>query len=119
MTVRVVFLNLFAGSLQERAKHAEELLGEFILDEAFDDYTSILNELQIDDKPSLEFVYWIYRERSFTAFLKDDLAIMQSDVQRMKDILVQLGFSSEYGTKEYWYAIDLAKRGKVLIEKTF
>src|SRR3990167_5919155 len=117
MSIRLICLilftsiSLFAETLKERAKCAEELLGEYKLDDAFIKYTSILNDLKINDKPSLEFAYWIYRERSFAAFLMDDLATMQSDVQKMKEILIQLCFFPEYGMEEYWYAIDLARKG--------
>jgi len=107
--------SLLAGPLQVRAKHAEVLLGELQLDEAFEEYTSILREipeLTCSEKSDLEFAYWIYRERGYTAFLMDDLRTMQCDIEKMKQILVLLGFSPDYGMDEYYYAIELAQKAK-------
>ncbi len=111
----LIISSLLGSPLEERAKHAEILLGQFYLDEAFKEYTSILKEIpnySFCEKSDLEFAYWIHRERSYAAFLMDNLATMQTDIEKMQEILIFLDFSPDYGMDEYYYAIKLAQKAK-------
>ncbi len=50
------------------AKKAQNLLSHFEIEEAFSHYSAIVNLLDVHDKESLEFAYWIHRERGFCAY---------------------------------------------------
>lgn len=75
----LIFLNLtlsyslLANTLEDRACRAEILLGDFQLQEALAEYSSILDELELTNIPSLQFAYWLHRERGYTAFLLNDM----------------------------------------------
>jgi hypothetical protein len=107
----IMYTSIFANPLAERAKEAENLLLDYQLPEAMIAYTNILEEIDLNDKVSLEIAYWIFRERSFAAYLLGDVSTTLSDIENMKMILTTLGHP-ESTMEEYYYALDLARKAK-------
>ena len=110
----IMYTSLCAHPLAQRAREAENLLSDYQLPEAMIAYTNILDDIELGDKASLELAYWMFRERSFTAYLLGDTATTLSDIAQMKTILSILE-QPESIMEEYYYAMDLAKRAKELL----
>ncbi len=112
MLILISVSPLLADSIEQRAKDAKTLLNAFQLNEAFQTYTSILDELS-EEQLASEFAYWIYREHGFAAYLLDDHATTLSDIMHMKSIISSFGYPEE-AMNEYYYALDVAKKAKDL-----
>jgi hypothetical protein len=102
---------LLATPLQERARRAEKMLGNCKWQEAVAAYSAILEEVSDGDRESLEFAYWIHRERAFAAFFLENREMTFFDITAMRAILKDYGCEEEV-IREYYDILSLAQKAK-------